>query len=159
MTRPSRTKFALLTSSVAIALAGCTLSPVAQSADGAALSPSMSSQSSDGVLVEGASRLVSFVEDNQVFEIRQQLVCAVPEAAQLTSSCSCSWVAQTRVPVAGSAATPYDGNPCVELTAQSTQELRDSVQPGTGAIIAGAGLLLLLGLAGGGGGGGAADGT
>jgi hypothetical protein len=119
----------------------------------------MSSQSSDGVIVEGGSRLVSFVEDNQLFEIRQQLVCAVPEAAQLTSSCSCAWVAQTRVPVAASAATPYDGTPCVELNAQSTQELRDSVQPGTGAIIAGAGLLLLLGLAGGGGGGGAADGT
>lgn len=155
MKRFGRTKVVLFTSSVAIALAGCTISPGADSGDGAALTPSMSSQSS-GVLVEGASRLVSFVEDNQVFEIQQQLVCAVPEAAQLSTSCSCAWVAQSRVPVAASAATPYDGNPCVELNAQSTQELRDSFQPGTGAIIAGAGLLLLLGLAGS---GGSSDGT
>jgi hypothetical protein len=155
MKRLGRTKLILLSSSVVIALAGCSVAPGPHTDAATALVPSMSSQSSVGV-AEGDTRLVSFVDNNQLFEIEQQLVCSVDGAARQSSACPCTWVALSRAPVAQTAAQAYDGQPCVQLEAQSTQGLRNLAQPGTAGIVAGAGLLLLLGLAGG---GGSSDGT
>lgn len=155
MKRVGRTKLVLLTSSVVIALAGCSVAPGPHTDAASALVPSMSSQSSAG-LAEGDTRVVSFVDNNQLFEIQQQLVCSVDGAARQSSVCPCTWVAQSRAPVLETVAPAYDGQPCVQLETRATQNARRTAQPGTVGIAAGAGLLLLLGLAGG---GGSSDGT